>query len=158
YHAALKARAQTAARLKHEQRTGREQPADPLDELTGRELLAVLDEELLRLPERYRAPLVLCFLEGRTRDQAARQLRWSVRTLRPRVDDGKKLLARRLTRRGLTLSAGLLAVGLAENTAAAAVPALLLNNTLKAASLVTTGKALTAGAVSAPVLALADGL
>ena len=158
YHAALKARAQAAARLKHEQRAGREQPPDPLDELTGRELLAVLDEELLRLPERYRAPLVLCFLEGNTRDQAARQLGWSLRTLRRRVDEAKTLLAKRLMRRGLTLSAGLLAVGLAENTAMAAVPALLVNNTVKAGLLAATGKAMAAGIVSAPVAALADGL
>ncbi len=166
YHAALKARAQAATRQKSEGSEGAcrgrhsraTQPVDPLDELTGRELLAVVDEELLRLPERYRAPLVLCFLEGQTRDQAARQLRWSLRTLRRRVDDGKKLLAKRLMRRGLGLSAGLLAVGLAENTARAAVPALLVNNTVKVGLLLSAGKATMAGVVSAPAAALADTL
>src|SRR5262249_32484999 len=146
YHAALKARAQRSrvagchafAVERGSTGTHRAPPRkhatqDPLDELTGRELLAVVDEELLRLPERYRAPLVLCFLEGQTRDQAARQLRWSLRTLRRRVDDGKKLLAKRLTRRGLTLSGGFLAMGLAENAATAGVPALVVDNTGEAA-------------------------
>src|SRR5262249_12101295 len=65
-------------------------PPDPLEELTARELFRVLDEELQKLPDRYRTPLVLCYLEGQTRDQAAHQLGWSVRTLHRRLEEGKK--------------------------------------------------------------------
>src|SRR5206468_174817 len=89
YHAALRARSRTTARQLRERRGGSghgcdsrgTQSSDPLDELTGRELLAVMDEELQRLPQRYRLPLVLCYLQGQTRDQAAQQLLWALRTL-----------------------------------------------------------------------------
>jgi RNA polymerase sigma factor (sigma-70 family) len=103
-------------------------PADPLAELTGRELSAVLDEELARLPERCRAPLVLCYLEGRTRDEAAQQLGWSLGTFKRRLERGRNLLRSRLTRRGLALSAALL-----PQRAALAVPPGLVGSTARAA-------------------------
>ena len=78
------------------------------------ELASVVDEELNRLPALYRRPLLLCCLEGRTRDEAARQLGWSLRTLERRLARGRELLRGRLGRRGLTLSAALLAAGLAR--------------------------------------------
>ncbi len=78
------------------------------------ELASVVDEELHRLPALYRRPLLLCCLEGRTRDDAARQLGWSLRTLERRLARGRELLRGRLARRGLTLSAALLAAGLAR--------------------------------------------
>ena len=56
------------------------------------ELSSVLDEELRNLPERYRLPLLLCYLEGRTRDQAAQQMGWSLRTLHRRLERGLALL------------------------------------------------------------------
>src|SRR5262249_62205087 len=62
--------------------------ADAAGDVTWRELRAVLDEELARLPERLRAPLVLCYLEGRTRDEAARQLGWGLGTIRGRLERG----------------------------------------------------------------------
>src|SRR5205085_11783067 len=67
----------------------------------------ILDDELARLSDRYRAPLVLCYLEGRTQDEAARQLGWSVSTLRRRLAQGRRLLEARLRGRGVTLSAAL---------------------------------------------------
>jgi RNA polymerase sigma factor (sigma-70 family) len=82
--------------------------------LAWQEMLAILDEELGRLAERYRAPLVLCYLEGRTQDEAARLLNWSLGTLRRRLEQGRALLQARLRARGVTLSAalgGLLAAG-----------------------------------------------
>src|SRR5262249_14993850 len=120
YHAAIRAKASTASRRKRVAEKvsgtspfwtggGKRPDDDPLDELTARELLAVLDAELQRLPERYRSPLVLCYLEGQTGDQAAGQLGWSLRTLKRRLAGGKKLLRARLARRGVTLSAGLFA-------------------------------------------------
>src|SRR5262245_816577 len=97
---ALRARADAAKRRHHEARTEQRPTADPLGEVTGRELAAILDEELIRLPERYRMPVLLCYVEGQTRDQAARQLGWSVRTLHRRLEQGRQLLQARLTRRG----------------------------------------------------------
>jgi RNA polymerase sigma factor (sigma-70 family) len=83
-------------------------PPDPLTEISARELQAILDEELGRLPDPLRAPLVLCYLEGLTRDQAARRLGWSPRTVKRRLREGKEALRRRLERRGFPLSAVLL--------------------------------------------------
>jgi RNA polymerase sigma factor (sigma-70 family) len=109
-NAALKARARGAARRRHEGRAGSRSPADPLDELSGRELLAVFDEELHKLPERLRLPLVLCYLEGKARDEAARELGWSLGTLKRRLEQGRASLHDRLSRRGVALGA-LLAAG-----------------------------------------------
>lgn len=81
--------------------------ADPLDVLSGGEVLQILDEELLRMPEEYRAPLILCCLEGKTREEAARQLGWSEGSIKGRLERGRELLAIRLTRRGVTLTAAL---------------------------------------------------
>jgi RNA polymerase sigma factor (sigma-70 family) len=111
YNTALKARASAAARRRREQRVGGRPPADPLAEVTGRELLGVLDEELHKLPERQRAPLVLCYLEGLTRDEAAGRLGFSQSTLKRRLEEGRERLRRRLERRGLALSAALLTAG-----------------------------------------------
>src|SRR5262249_11255994 len=105
---------------------------DPLEEVSVREAQAMLDEELARLPERLRAPLVLCYLEGTTRDEAARRLGWSLATLKRRLEAGRDLLRQRLTRRGLTLSAALLGTLLGE-TASAALPAGLVTATVAAA-------------------------
>ncbi len=87
------------------------------------DLLRVLDEELGAMPEELRAALVACFLEERTHDEAARELGWSLSTLRRRLDRGKELLRSRLARRGVTLGLGLLTGALAS-PARAAVPAL----------------------------------
>src|SRR5207253_3895641 len=90
----------------------------PAEALVWQEMLGILDEELGRLSDRYRAPLVLCYLEGRTQDEAARQLGWSLNTLRRRLAQGRRLLEARLRGRGVTLSAAL--AGLLA--ASAAVP------------------------------------
>jgi RNA polymerase sigma factor (sigma-70 family) len=87
------------------------------------DLLCVLDEELAAMPDEPRAALVACFLRERTQDEAARELGWSLSTLRRRLERGKELLRARLARRGVTLGAGLLASAAAA-PARAAVPAL----------------------------------
>src|SRR5262249_23500484 len=133
YRTAIKARARAAARQRHEQRADQPLPADPLAEGTGRELIAVLDDELQKLPEKYRAPRVLCYLEGMTGDDAARQLGCSARTVKRRLADARECLRGRLERRGLALPAALLVAGLAGEAGTAAVPATLAAATTGAA-------------------------
>jgi plastocyanin len=93
------------------------------------ELLAALDEELARLPDRYRSPLVACYLHARTQEAAAAALGWSVSTLRRRLDRGRELLRARITARGFAAGVGLLLAGPPPG-ATAAVPAALLRTTL----------------------------
>src|SRR6266480_335314 len=100
YHLARKAQAAAVRRGVHERHVVDRPVPDLLETITGRELQAVLDEELARLAEKYRAPLVLCYLEGATRDEAARQLGWALGTLKSRMERGRELLRIRLARRG----------------------------------------------------------
>lgn len=146
--------AELAQRL--EQRENEAMPdADPLKQAAGQELRTILDEELAHLPEKYRAPLVLCYLEGRTNEEAADQLGWTKGTVSGRLSRARDLLRRRLARRGLALSAGTLASALPAATASAAPPAGLLAVTLKAAMLDSTALA-SAGVISAKAATLAE--
>jgi RNA polymerase sigma factor (sigma-70 family) len=120
-----------ASRLQEAGGTPALQNADPLDALTARELVAALDDELARLPDRYRLPLVLCALEGLSRDEAAVRLGWSLGSFRGRLERGRELLRKRLTARGLTVPA-VLAGGLLA-TPAEAMPAALVRAVVRAA-------------------------
>src|SRR5262245_26024782 len=93
-------------------------PAADERDPSWREACAVLHAELDRLPESFRRPLVLCYLRGLSRDAAARELGWTEGTLKGRLERGRTRLRARLKKRGLTLSAGLLAA-LAAPTAGA---------------------------------------
>jgi RNA polymerase sigma factor (sigma-70 family) len=158
YRIALKARAQAAQRRSRESRAVARAQAGPLAELTRQELWAVLDEELSRLPEKYRAPLVLCCLEGKTHEQAARELGWPKSSLTSRLVRARGLLQRRLVRRGIALPAGLLAAALLEETAQAAVPALLTLAVVRGATPALSGQAVAAGPIPDRVAALAEGM
>jgi RNA polymerase sigma factor (sigma-70 family) len=98
---------------------------DPLAEISGRELLMIIDEEMKRLPEAYRLPLILCCLEGRNLDEAAQQLGWTPGSVKGRLERGRARLHERLLRRGLTLSSALAAAEVSRGEAAAVVARLV---------------------------------
>jgi RNA polymerase sigma factor (sigma-70 family) len=155
YHLAGKLKAKAVRRARYERGAGTPPTADPAEEITWRELRTVLDAELQNLPEQYRSPLILCHLEGKTQDEAARQLGWSKSTFRRRLDRARDLLGRRLTRRGLTLSAALSAPLLAGTSVRAAVPPMLATITARAGLAFATGQGSTA-LVSTQAAALAS--
>jgi RNA polymerase sigma factor (sigma-70 family) len=123
---------------------------DDHDGLERDELHAALHEELGRLPEKYRAPLVLCYIEGLPHEVVARQLGWPLGTVRSRIARGRDLLGARLTRRGLTTAAVLIALGLLSKTEAA-VPPRLVEATVRAAARVAAGDRVPRGEVPARV-------
>jgi RNA polymerase sigma factor (sigma-70 family) len=157
YHLAVKAQANSARRKVLEQRAVVMPPADPVLDMSLRELRGVLNEELQQLPEAYRAPVVLCCLEEKSLEEAARLLGWSKWTVKGRLQRGRERLRARLRRRGLELSAGLFATALATSSTSAQVPAALSASTLKAALRLAAGKEPAVGVVSPKVAALIQG-
>lgn len=117
----------------------------------------LIDQELACLPDKYRIAIILCDLEGKTNKVAARHLKVPEGTLATRLRTGRVLLAKRLARRGVTLSGGALALLLSQNAARACMPAALASSTVKAANLIAPGTA-GAGAISANVTALMEGV
>src|SRR5262245_26683337 len=120
-------------RRRHEARAASPETAvATAPDLSWRETCILVHTELDRLPLRLRLPLILCYFDGKTRDEAARQLGWSLGVLRGRLDRGRAMLRKRLARRGAELSAGLFAVLGVE--AARAVSPSLLRLTIRAAT------------------------
>src|SRR5207302_3379595 len=130
-----------------ERRAARSEEASAAPELSWREACAALHQELERLPERYRLPLLLCYLGGKSRDEAAAQLGWTLQSLKGRLERGRQRLRDRLARRGITLSAGLLAA-LGDSATASSVPPRMVHATLRGGE---------TGRVPAPVSALLHG-
>jgi RNA polymerase sigma factor (sigma-70 family) len=155
HNTARKAKAMNNRRRARERDAGmRPRPEPPAE--GWQKLQAVLDDELSRLPEKYRAPIVLCELEGKPIKEAARQLGWAQGTLAGRLSRGRSLLARRVARHGLTL--GGLAAALSAGAATAGVPAPLVDSTVQAAAAFAAGQALAAGVVPAHVAVLTEGV
>lgn len=151
----VKARDKAAARHRRESRASSCGTMQP-DDVASKELLSILDTELSRLPDKWRLPLVLCYLEGRTQEEAARRLAWSKSTLRSRLEEARDALARRLSERGIALTTALSAVLLSDCVASAAPAPELLARVVEAVAHVAAGKTL-ATATSATVAALAEG-
>jgi RNA polymerase sigma factor (sigma-70 family) len=157
YRTARKARA-AAGRRRAVERQVAQMPERPgRAEECGHDLRPVLDAELSRLPEKYRIPVVLCELEGKSKREAARALGVPEGTVSSRLARARKLLRARLLRRGLALSSGTLALALSAEAASASVPAALALSTSKAAASLAAGGAATT-AVAARVAALAEGV
>jgi hypothetical protein len=151
---ALEARRAAAKRRAKEAQVAPRKDA-PKDGLA--DLRPLLDQELTRLPDKYRAVLVLCDLEGRTRKEAAQQLGLPEGSIASRQARARNLLAKRLTRQGVTLAGEALAASLAQEAASASAPFSLLF-AVRAARAYAAGPATAATSVSAPVAALAEGV
>jgi RNA polymerase sigma factor (sigma-70 family) len=157
HQTALKARAVTAKRRVRERQVT-EMPEPATAEPLWNDLQPLLDQELSRLPDKYRVAIVLCDLEAKTRKEAARQLGVPDGTLAARLARGRVMLAKRLARRGLAVSGGALGAMLAQNVASAGVPTLVVSSTIKAATLFAAGQTAAAGVISAKAAALTDGV
>jgi RNA polymerase sigma factor (sigma-70 family) len=156
HRVALKARARDFARIRREGR--RAAPlAAPAADADGRELYSTLDAELVKLPDRWRLPLILCYLEGKTQDEAAAHLGWSKNTLRRRLEEARASLGRRLSRRGIIGPAALSALLISDCIACAGVVTRLAGAAAGSASRITAGES-AAAVVPAEVSALTKGV
>jgi RNA polymerase sigma factor (sigma-70 family) len=154
FRLALRARRAAARRRRHEGQAPARPSVYPTDELSWREVRTILDEEILRLPEKYRIIFVLCCLEERSRDEVARQLGVTERTVSNWLAEARKRLERRLSRRGVELTA-VLAVSGVSLPSASALPPVLVASTIKAALAIVAGEGLIA-VLSAPVAELVE--
>ncbi len=154
YRTALSQRRAAQRRREREKRGQTRQPEQPDSAASLRELQAILDEEVARLPAKYRAPFVLCCLEGKCYAHAARELGCKVGTVSSRVAKARKQLQRQLVRRGVTLSSALCATALSPTVEAA--PAALVEATVKGVLVSLAGAA--SSVLSAQAVILANGV
>jgi RNA polymerase sigma factor (sigma-70 family) len=153
---ALRSRAAAAKRRSRERQVIDMPEAAQREHGIEESLAPILDEELSRLPSKYRSLIILCDLQSKTRKEVAGQLACPEGTVAGRLARARALLAKRLARRGITVSGGALAALLA-NQAASAAPAPVLTSTIQAATLFAAGHA-TADGLSASAVALAEGV
>jgi RNA polymerase sigma factor (sigma-70 family) len=152
HNTALKAKAMNSKRRVKEKQAGKRLTPRPA---AAGQLQELLDDELSRLPDKYRVPVVLCDLEGKPLKEAAQQLGWPQGTVASRLARARGLLAKRLACHGLVFSSGALGVLLSEGMATAGVPAALWETTIKAAVRIAAGDT-AATVASARVAALIE--
>ena len=155
WRVAVRLRGRTARRRKHE-RAGVDLDALPADDAAWSDVRWVVQEEVQRLPDVYRSAIILCCLEGKTNEEAARLLRRPVGTVKSRLTRARELLRTRLTRRGMTVSVGALGTVLAAKASMAS--AALADATVRAALPFAAGGAAVGGVVSARAVALSQGV
>src|SRR5262249_20611485 len=155
HRVSLKARAALSRRRVQERQVPPMPNPEADTETLWRDLRPVLHEEVGRLPPRYREPFVLCYLEGKTNEEAAAILGWPKGTVLSSLARARERLRDRLTRRGLTLSAAALATLLAEKAAPAAIAPALVDATVNVSVLYASG---TVTGIAAPVVAYAEAM
>jgi RNA polymerase sigma factor (sigma-70 family) len=159
YRSARKAQRQKVRYCAHAMRGASMQATDATAELIWKDLRPVLDEELDRLPAKFRAPVVLCYLEGLKAEEAARRLGCPRGTILSRLARARQRLCSRLAKRGLALSTGFLGLLLARNaTASAPLPGEFVKSIVKAARLFVTPKASTSARVGGRANNIAQGV
>lgn len=154
WRVALRSRAASARRPRSLEGSPSAEASDPAEEISLRESQLLLHQELAALPEQLRLPLVLCYLQGQTRDEAALRLGWSLGTLKRRLERGRKLLHVRLSRRGLSLSAFLATTLLTSAEVSAALAANMLRLAATGGASASVAALLAKGVLSAKLKAL----
>jgi RNA polymerase sigma factor (sigma-70 family) len=154
---ALKLRGMVLRRRVKEREAAAMPRPDPQSE-AWRHLEPLLDNAVRGLPDKYRSPIVLCDLEGKSRKEAARQLGWPEGTVASRLARARAILCRRLARHGLTLSASAVAVVISQNQASACVSPALAKSLAKVGPLLAAGELPAAGALPARVSELTHGV
>lgn len=152
---ARKARAKIARRSAHEKQASALPDVEPVYEMNPPQLGELFDQEVARLPRKYRLPVVLCYLEGKPKGEIARQLGWPEGTVSARLTRAREMLRHWLTRKAVSLPAGTLATVLTPEALSAALPPGLAASTAKAAGAFAAGAG--GGLISASTLALAKG-
>ena len=160
YRVATRARAAAGRRQRHERHAAATRQTCVSERGDRDELVALLHEEIDRLPERYQVPVVICDLQGLSHEKAARHLGWPVGTVKSRLAKARELLRGRLSRRGLQLPCGLLiakkGLGGSFRAAEAVLPGTLVESTVQAAARFAAGKALAVGVISTRVAILIE--
>jgi RNA polymerase sigma factor (sigma-70 family) len=158
YNTALKAQVASVARKQKEKQVEVMPEPEVVQHDAAEEAQQLLDQELNSLPAKYRQALVLCDLEGRSRKEAARQLKIPEGTLSSRLTTARTMLAKRLTRRGVVLPAVALMGLLSRSATSASVPTAVVSRTIEVATLVAAGQTTAAGLISNRVTSLSEGV